>query len=501
METKLLELKKRMGEINDLQSAANVLSWDLYTYMPPKGAAARSRQRATLGRLAHEKLTDPAVGQLLEDLRPYEENLSYDDDDAALLRFTRRQYERAVKIPSSFMAELSAHGAATYEAWTKARPANDFAAVQDNLEKTLELSRELSSFFPDAQHIMDPLIAESDYGMTAATIKPLFSELRKELVSLVQAVDEQPSTDNSCLYQHFPEEKQEAFGLEVIRHFGFDFERGRQDRTHHPFMIKFSLGDVRITTRFKEDYLGEALFCTMHETGHGLYELGINPAYEGSPLARGTSSGVHESQSRLWENLVGRSRDFWIYFYPRLQKVFPEQLGSVPLETFYKAINKVQRSLIRTAADELTYNLHVIIRFDLEMALLEGKLAVRDLPEAWRERYRADLGIVPPDDRDGVLQDVHWFFGTIGGRFQGYTLGNIMAAQFFDAALHAHPEIRSEMQKGKFDTLHTWLKTNIYHHGRKYTASELVERITGGPMTIKPYLQYLRTKYSDLYQV
>ena len=348
---------------------------------------------------------------------------------------------------------------------------------------------------------MDPLIAESDYGMTAATIKPLFSELRKELVSLVQAVDEQPPTDNSCLYQHFPEEKQEAFGLEVIRHFGFDFERGRQDRTHHPFMIKFSLGDVRITTRFKEDYLGEALFCTMHEAGHGLYELGINPAYEGSPLARGTSSGVHESQSRLWENLVGRSRDFWIYFYPRLQKVFPEQLGSVPLENFYRAINKVQRSLIRTAADELTYNLHVIIRFDLEMELLEGKLAVRDLPEAWRERYRADLGIAPPDDRDGVLQDVHWFFGTIGGRFQGYTLGNIMAAQFFDAALHAHPEIRSEMQKGKFDTLHTWLKTNIYHHGRKYTASELVERITGGPMTIKPYLQYLRTKYSDLYQV
>ncbi len=501
MEEKLKELKERVGEINDLQSAASVLSWDLYTYMPPKGAPARSRQRATLGRLAHEKLTDPALGQLLEDLRPYEESLPYDHDDAALIRIIRRQYERAVNIPSSLMAEISSHSAASFEAWTKARPANDFSAVQENLEKTLELSRQLSSLFPDAEHVIDPLIAERDYGMTAAKIKPLFSQLRKELVSLLQEVKEQPQIDNSCLHQHFPEEKQEAFGLEVIRHFGFDFERGRQDRTYHPFMIKFSLGDVRITTRFNENNLGEALFSTMHEAGHGMYEMGINPAYERTPLARGTSSGVHESQSRLWENLVGRSKDFWTYFYPRLQEVFPEQLGSVSLDTFYRAINKVQSSLIRTAADELTYNLHVIIRFDLEMALLEGKLAVRDLPEAWRERYKADLGIAPPNDTDGVLQDIHWFFGTIGGMFQGYTLGNIMGAQFFDAALKAHPEIPSEIQNGQFDTLHQWLKENIYQHGSKYTTSELMERVTGGPININPYIQYLRKKYGELYQL
>lgn len=232
-----------------------------------------------------------------------------------------------------------------------------------------------------------------------------------------------------------------------------------------------------------------------------MYEMGINPAYERTPLARGTSSGVHESQSRLWENLVGRSKDFWTYFYPRLQEVFPEQLGSVSLDTFYQAINKVQPSLIRTAADELTYNLHVIIRFDLEMALLEGKLAVRDLPEAWRERYKTDLGIAPPNDTDGVLQDIHWFFGTIGGMFQGYTLGNIMGAQFFDAALKAHPEIPSEIQKGQFHTLHQWLKENIYQHGSKYTASELMERVTGGPINIDPYIQYLRKKYGELYQL
>ena len=369
------------------------------------------------------------------------------------------------------------------------------------MEKTLELSQQLSAYYPGAEHIIDPLIAEADYGMKASTIKPLFSQLRKELVPMVQAISEQPPADNSCLLQHFPEEKQEAFGLEVIRHFGYDFERGRQDRTHHPFMTKFSLGDVRITTRFNENDLSDALFSTMHESGHAMYEQGIDKKYEATPLAGGTSSGVHESQSRLWENIVGRSRDFWAHFYPQLQEVFPEQLGSVTLDTFYRAINKVQRSLIRTEADEVTYNLHVIIRFDLEMALLEGKLAIRDLPEAWRERYKTDLGITPPDDRDGVLQDVHWFFGVIGGAFQGYTLGNIMSAQFFDAALKAHPEIHPEIRKGQFHTLHGWLKENIYRHGSKFTAAELMERVTGGPISIEPYIRYLRTKYGELYQL
>ncbi len=372
---------------------------------------------------------------------------------------------------------------------------------KESWRKPLELSRELSSFYPDAEHIIDPLISEADYGMTAKTIKPLFAKLREELVPIVQAISDQAPADDSCLHQYYPETKQEAFGLKVIRQFGFDFERGRQDRTHHPFMTKFSLGDVRITTRFNENDISEALFSTMHEAGHAMYELGINRSFEATPLAGGTSSGVHESQSRLWENIVGRSYDFWTYFYPQLQEEFPEQLGSVSLDTFYRAINKVQRSLIRTEADEVTYNLHVIIRFDLEMALLEGKLAIRDLPEAWRERYKSDLGITPPDDRDGVLQDVHWFFGIIGGAFQGYTLGNIMSAQFFESARKAHPSIQEEIRNGQFDTLHNWLKENIYQHGSKFTAEELIQRVTGGPMTIDPYLQYLRTKYGELYQL
>jgi carboxypeptidase Taq len=266
-------------------------------------------------------------------------------------------------------------------------------------------------------------------------------------------------------------------------------------------MTKFSLGDVRITTRFKEDDLREGLFSTIHESGHAMYEQGICLDFEGTPLADGASSGVHESQSRLWENLVGRSRGFWQFFYPRLQAMFPQQLGSVSLDSFYHAINNVERSLIRTDADEVTYNLHIIMRFDFELDLLEGRLAVRDLPEAWRERFTSDIGITPQDDRDGVLQDMHWYSDMIGGQFQGYTLGNILSAQFMEAALKAHPSIPSEIEAGEFGTLHGWLKDHLYRHGQKFTASELVEQITDGPLSTEPYLRYLRSKYGELYQL
>ncbi|MBL7064936.1 MAG: carboxypeptidase M32 [Anaerolineae bacterium] len=499
METKLKELKTRLVEINDLKSAAGLLQWDQETYMPPGGAPARARQIATLQRLVHEQFTDAAIGKLLDDLRSYEESLPYDSDEASLIRVTRRDYERAVKVPPSFIAQLYDHMSASYQVWAEARPANDFARVQPHLEKTLDLSRQLADFFPGYEHIADPLIDYSDYGMKASTVRAIFTGLREQLVPLVQAITGQPVVDDACLRQTFPEAQQLAFGLEVIKRFGYDFERGRQDQSHHPFTTEFSIGDVRITTRVKENDLGEALFSSMHEAGHAMYEQGVHVDFEGTPLAGGTSSGVRESQSRLWENIVGRSRGFWRFFYPRLQAVFPDQLGSVPLETFYRAINKVEPSLIRTDADEVTYNLHVLLRFDFELELLEGRLAVRDLPEAWRERFRADLDIVPPDDHDGVLQDVHWYGGLIGGAFQGYTLGNIMSAAFFEVALRAAPEITSETEKGKFGALHSWLKENIYQHGHKYTPSELIERVTGGPLSVEPYVRYLRDKYGELY--
>ncbi|HSD84287.1 MAG TPA: carboxypeptidase M32 [Anaerolineae bacterium] len=497
----LEELENRLREVNDLSSANALLSWDQTTYMPPGGAAARGRQMATLSRLAHEKFTAPEVGRLLDDLRAYEESVPYDSDDASLIRVTRREYERSTKIPADFVAELNEHQAESYQVWTEARPANAFKRVQPYLEKTLDLSRRLANYFPGYEHIADPLIDFADEGMKVSTVRPLFAALRAQLVPIVQAIAARPVADDACLKQFYPEEQQLAFGAEVIKTYGYDFTRGRQDKTHHPFMTKFSLGDVRITTRVKEHDLSDALFSTMHEAGHAMYEQGIRLDLEGTPLAGGTSSGVHESQSRTWENLVGRSKDFWSFFYPQLQAAFPEQLKSVPLETFYRAINKVERSLIRTDADEVTYNLHVMIRFDFEIDLLEGKLAVRDLPEAWQARYQADLGVRAPDDSDGVLQDVHWFAGNIGGSFQGYTLGNIMSAQFFDAAKQAQPEISGEMRAGKFATLRNWLTQNIYQHGSKFTANEVIERATGGPLRIEPYIQYLRTKYGELYQL
>jgi carboxypeptidase Taq len=501
MKAKLQKLNRLLREINDLNAAAALLYWDQTTYMPPGGAAARARQIATLRRLSHEKITHPVIGQLLDALHPYEEGLPHDADDASLIRIARRDHERAVRVPAAFMEELSNHTATVYDIWTKARPANDFAVVEPYLEKTLDLSRQFADFFPGYEHIVDPLIDFADEGMKASLLRPLFNELHGHLVPMIQTIIAQPAADDSCLYQRFPKDQQLAFGLEVIARFGYDLERGRQDKTHHPFTTKFSLGDVRITTRVKEDDLGEALFSTMHEAGHALYEQGIRRDLEGTPLARGTSSGLHESQSRLWENVVGRSRAFWHFFYPRLQAAFPQQLASVPSDVFYRAINKVKRSLIRTSADEVTYNLHVIIRFDLELALLEGRLMVRDLPEAWRERYKADLGIMPPDDRDGVMQDVHWYSGLIGGEFQGYVLGNIMSAQLFEAAVAAHPVILPELEQGEFGTLHSWLKQEIYQHGCKYTPSELIERAIDAPLRIEPYIRYLQTKYGELYRL
>jgi carboxypeptidase Taq len=501
MEAKLQELKNRLLEWSNLNGAGALLAWDQATYMPPGGAPARARQLATLGRLAHETFTDPVIGRLLDDLRSFEENQPPDSDDAALIRVTRREYERATRVPASFVAEFSAHGAEAYQTWTEARPANNFAKVQPVLEKTLDLSRKLANFFPGYESIADPLIDFSDYGMKASSVRAVFTQLRDQLVPIMRAITSQPPADDSCLHQHFPEDKQLDFGLEVAKRYGYDLNRGRQDKTHHPFMTKFSLGDVRITTRVKENFLAEALFSTLHESGHAMYEQGICMDYEGTPLAGGTSAGVHESQSRLWENIVGRSRGFWEYFYPRLQEAFPDQLRGVPLETFYRAINKVQRSLIRTDADEVTYNLHVMVRFDFELDLLEGRMAVKDLPDAWIERYQTDIGVTPPDHKDGALQDVHWFAGMIGGSFQGYTLGNILSAQFFSAAVNAHPAIPTQIRQGEFSTLHGWLKENIYQHGSKYTTSELVQRATGEPLRIEPYITYLKTKYGELYKL
>jgi carboxypeptidase Taq len=306
---------------------------------------------------------------------------------------------------------------------------------------------------------------------------------------------------DGCLHRLFGDAAQLDFGLSVAAQMVYDLERGRLDKTHHPFCTKFAAGDVRITTRVRENDIRDALFSTLHEAGHAMYEQGVNAAYEGTPLGSGVSAGVHESQSRLWENVVARSRPFWEHFYPALQRTFADQLGSVPLDLFYRAINRVERPLIRTDADEVTYNLHIMQRFDLELKLLEGRLRVKDLPEAWRAGMQADLGVAPPDDRDGCLQDVHWYSGTIGGGFQSYAIGNILSAQFFAAAIKAHPDILKEIASGQFGVLRGWLTENIYRHGRTLSPVAIVARATGGPMAMAPYLAYLHGKYGDLYGI
>jgi carboxypeptidase Taq len=469
--------------------------------MPKGGSAARGRQSATVSRMRHERSIDPALGRLIDSLSSYAEGLPRDSDDAALIRVARRDYDKAIKVPADWVERSNKHGSASFAAWTRARPVNDFAAMRPYLEKTLELSREYAGFFKPYDRIADPLIDDADHGMTTALIQKLFADLRHELVPIVRAIAAEPVADDRCLRGAFGEPAQLAFSLDVVARLGYDLNRGRLDKTHHPFCTRFGAGDVRITTRVREDDLGDALFSSVHEAGHAMYEQGIAAALDGSPLGSGVSAGVHESQSRLWENVVGRSRAFWEHFFPALQRLYPEQFQGVALDTFYRAINKVERSLIRTDADEVTYNLHVMMRFDLELDLLEGRLAVKDLPAAWRARMKADLGIEPPDDRDGCLQDVHWYYGGIGGGFQGYTIGNILSAQFYAAAVKASPGIPSEIGAGEFKTLHGWLTKNLYRHGSKFTPNDLIKRATGEPMTMRPYLAYLRNKYGELYSL
>jgi carboxypeptidase Taq len=467
--------------------------------MPPGGAEARGRQMALLSRLAHERLTDPAIGRLLDALAPWADARGADSDVASLMRVTRRDYDRAARVPSSFVQRLAEHTAATYDAWERARPANDFAAVRPLLETTVELSRELAAFHPGHAHPFDALVDLAEDGMTVQAVRTLFAELRAGLLPLIQAIRDRPEHDDGCLSGEFPERAQQAFGESVIRAFGYDFTRGRQDKTAHPYMTKLGKGDVRITTRFRGDNLSDGLFSTLHEAGHAMYEQGIDDALEGTPLYGGTTAGVHESQSRLWENLVGRSLPFWRHWYGPLKAAFPGTLDGVGVDAFHRAINKVVPSLIRTDADEVTYNLHVMLRFDLELALLEGTLAVADLPEAWRARMRSDLGVAPADDRDGALQDVHWYGGIVGGAFQSYTLGNIMSAQFFAAARRELGDLDGQIGAGEYGPLRRWLTERIYRHGRKFTAPEIVQRATGEPLSIAPYLRYLETKYGALY--
>lgn len=501
MSTELQQLKTHLAELSDINAVVALLGWDQSSIMPSGAGEGRGRQMAYMSRLSHEKFTSPEIGRLLDTLQKQAESWDPDSIDAALVRVSAKDYAQATRIPTEFVSAFTEHTNQSYMTWAAARPANDFRSVVPVLEKTVEMSRQLSRYYGDGAHVADALIDLSDSGMTVATLRPLFATLRERLVPLVERIVAQAPADDSALRGPFPIQAQLDYAAKLAAHIGYDMNRGRLDTAPHPFCARLHHGDVRITTRAREDDLSDAIFSVIHEVGHAMYEQGVAKELEGTPLASGTSSGVHESQSRLWENIVGRSKSFWQHNYAGLQAAFPTQLGHVSLEEFYRAINKVSRSLIRTDADEVTYNLHIIVRFELELELLEGTLAVKDLAEAWHERYQKALGITPADDKDGVLQDIHWYAGTVGGSFQGYTIGNIMSAQIYEAALAMDATVAPAIDKGDYQPLLSWLQTNLYATGRRYDAPTTLKRVTGQELSVEPYFRYLTNKYSDLYNL
>jgi carboxypeptidase Taq len=382
--------------------------------------------------------------------------------------------------------------------WAEARANNDFKKFLPALERILELKRQEADYLGYTETPYDALLNQYERGMTTAQVKAIFDAHRPALVELIAAINAAPQVDDAVLHRTFDITQQRDFALKMIEAYGFDFRRGVQAISVHPFCTSFAVNDVRITTRFEDNFLNPALFGMMHEAGHGMYEQGVAQNLDGSPLAGGTSLGVHESQSRMWENIVGRSREFWVWALPQLRAVFPQQLEGVSLDAFYKAINKVERSFIRVEADEATYNLHIILRFEIEQDLLNGTLKPADLPEAWNSKFQAFFGITPPTDTLGVLQDVHWSAGLVG-YFATYALGNLLSVQYYEQALKDHPNLPEEISQGKFDTLRQWLNTHIHQHGRKFTAAELTQRITGSAIDPAPYMNYLKTKFSGVY--
>jgi carboxypeptidase Taq len=498
MQEKLNLLKEKMATIWDLSMIGALMGWDQQTYMPPKGAEERGEQMATLSRLVHEMATSDEVGKLLDELVPYAQTLDPDSDDARLIKLAKREYDKQTRVPAEKVAEYARVTTMAQGAWVQARSESNFALFQPHLEKIVELRREYASYFAPYDHVYDPLLDDFEPGLKTAEVQEIFARLRPQQVELIQAIATRPQVDDSFLHLKYDDQKQWNFGVEVATRFGYDWQAGRQDRSAHPFTTGFGIRDVRITTRVIEDQLPSALFGTMHETGHALYQQGIDWKYRRSALGGAASLAVHESQSRMWENLVGRSRAFWRFFYPRLQEYFPQQLGNVSMEAFYKAINKVEPSFIRVEADEATYNLHIMLRLELEIALMEGSLEVKHLPEAWNTRMKEYLGITSPNDRLGVLQDIHWSGGMIG-YFPTYALGNLISVQLWEKILQDIPNLEEQIERGEFSALLGWLREKIHRHGSKFEPQELVEKVTGSKIDLQPYIRYLNTKYRDIY--
>jgi carboxypeptidase Taq len=497
MNDKLVELKEILAEVADLNNAAAVLNWDQETYMPDGGNEARGEAMATLEKIAHETLTSDRVGRLLDDLSPYVADLPPDSNDARLHKVTLREYNKATRVPAELVAEKARITIAANQAWRYAREESDYPRFQPHLEKIIDWAKKYAELFKPYDHVYDPLLDDYEPGMKTKEVQAIFNGIRPQQVKLIEAIAAQPQVDDSMLHQKFDVATQLKVGREVITKFGYDWNRGREDKVHHPFQTTLGYGDQRITYNMNENFFNTHLFGVMHESGHAMYEQGVVKELARSPLYNGTSLAIHESQSRLWENLVGRSLPFWQWYFPKLQKYFP-QLAGVGEEEFYKAVNKVKPSFIRIEADEATYNLHIMLRMEVEIALLENEVKVKELPDFWNTHFKEYLGITPTNDAEGVLQDIHWSIGAFG-YFSTYALGNLISLQLWDKMKEDHPDVDELMRQGDFSAIFNWMNDKVYQHGSKFEPKELVKRITGSEIDGKLYMEYLKEKFSAIY--
>jgi carboxypeptidase Taq len=501
MDEALTCLQARLAEVTDLSDVTRLLEWDQQTMMPERGAAGRAEALATIRRMSHERFVEEETGSLLEAAQRSLNGTAFESDVASLVRVTRRRWEKARRVPSDLAAEQARAASLGQEAWIRARANSDFAAFAPYLEHNLELARSYVACFDNFDHAYDVLLDDFEPGMRTATVTRLFAELKSELVPLIAMLRDHPGRpDATCLRGRFPIAQQHALASRVVQQMGFEPGGWRMDAAVHPFATSFGSQDVRITTRWDEGYWPAGLYGAMHECGHGLYEAGVAPSLQRTPLGRVDSLGLHESQSRLWENMVGRGRAFATVLAPLVAELFGGELDSLQADRLYRAVNQVQPSFIRVEADEATYSLHVILRFELEQELIEGRLAVSELPEAWNARYKAYLGLDVPDDAHGVLQDVHWSMGSVG-YFPTYALGNLIAGQLWERARRDMPELEDRLAAGELSPLREWLREHVHRHGSKFAMPELLERVVGAPIEVTPFVNYLKDKLSNVYGV
>jgi len=501
MQGKVEELKKHLYRVFDIRSAASLLEWDQQILMPAGGAAARGEQVATLSALAHEIATSEETGRLLEAAEAEVTEMAYDSDDASLVRVLRRDYDRNTKIPTELVAERAKVTAMAFEAWKQARAENNVALFEPHLERVMDIIRRVADALGYEEHPYDALLQNFEPGMRTSQVTRLFEELKVGLVPLLKDITEHGKpVDDNFLSRDYDVDRQWDFTLVVLRDIGYDFNRGRQDQALHPFTTTFATDDVRLTTRLLSNRPQSAIFSSVHEGGHALYEQGSPARFDRTALAGGATMALHESQSRLWENMLGRSKAFWQHYFPILRAFFPEPLADVNLEQFYRAVNIVRPDFIRVEADEVTYNMHIFVRFELEQALLSGALAVKDVPEAWNAKYQDYLGITPRNNAEGCLQDVHWCSGLVG-YFPTYALGNLIAAQLYHRMKADLPGIEEAFARGEFQPLLAWMRQHIHSHGAKFTAAELLASELGEEISAQPLLEYMRDRYSEIYEL